>query len=72
MKISSFFIDFIMSLIYYIYNLYKEELMKIKYDEVIIFKISKDLKEKMESKAYEKGQTVSDYLRGLIVKDVKE
>lgn len=46
--------------------------MKIKYDEVIIFKISKDLKEKMESKAYEKGQTVSDYLRGLIVKDVKE
>ena len=72
MKISSFFIDFIMSLIYIIYNLYKEELMKIKYDEVIIFKISKDLKEKMESKAYEKGQTVSDYLRGLIVKDVKE
>ena len=46
--------------------------MKIKYDEVIIFKSSKDLTEKMESKAYEKGQTVSDYLRGLIVKDVKE
>lgn len=46
--------------------------MKIKYNENIIFKVSSELKEALEERAYQNGQNVSEYIRGLIIRDVKE
>ena len=42
------------------------------YDECIIVKLPKELKEKLKTKAEENCQNMSDYIRGLIVKNLKE
>ena len=42
------------------------------YDENLLIKIPKELKEKMKKKAEENCQNMSDYVRSLIVKDLKE
>lgn len=42
------------------------------YSETLIIKLPKELKEKLKEKADLNCQTVSDYVRGLIVKDLRE
>lgn len=42
------------------------------YDECVIVKLPKDLKEKVKKKAEKNCQNMSDYIRSLIVKDLKE
>ena len=42
------------------------------YDTKLIINLPKDLKEKMKAKAQENCQTVSDYLRSLVIKDLRE
>lgn len=42
------------------------------YDECVIVKLPKDLKEKVKKKAEQNCQNMSDYIRSLIVKDLKE
>lgn len=42
------------------------------YDDSLLVKIPKEIKEKVKNKAKENCQTASDYIRGLIVKDLKE
>lgn len=42
------------------------------YDENLLIKLPKEMKEKIKNKAKENCQTASDYVRSLIVKDLKE
>lgn len=42
------------------------------FDEKLFILIPKDLKEKIKGIADEEYKTVSDYVRGLIIKDVKK
>lgn len=42
------------------------------YDTNFLIKLPKELKEKMKKKAEENCQTLSEYIRSLIVKDLKE
>lgn len=41
------------------------------YDENLIILIPKEIKAKIKKKAIENCQTVSDYVRSLIIKDLK-
>lgn len=41
------------------------------YDEAILIKIPNDLKEKIKTKAKQNCQNMSDYIRSLIVKDLR-
>lgn len=42
------------------------------YDENLMILIPKEMKEKLKEKAKSKYQTVSDYVRNLIVKDLEK
>jgi predicted DNA-binding protein len=42
------------------------------YSENLMIKIPKELKEQLKEEAELRCQTVSDYVRGLIVKDLRE
>ena len=42
------------------------------YDENLLIKLPKDLKEKIKKKAEKNCQNMSDYIRSLVVKDLKE
>lgn len=42
------------------------------YNENLLIKIPKELKEKVKIKAEQNCQNMSDYVRSLIVKDLKE
>lgn len=42
------------------------------YDGNLLIKIPESLKEKIKERAEENCQNMSDYVRGLIVKDLKE
>lgn len=42
------------------------------YNDSLLIKIPKEMKEKIKDKAVENCQTTSDYIRGLIMKDLKE
>lgn len=42
------------------------------YNENLMIKIPKDMKEKVKEIAEKQYQTVSDYIRGLIIKDIQE
>lgn len=42
------------------------------YDENLMILIPKEMKEKIKEKAKNKYQTVSDYVRNLIVKDLEK
>lgn len=42
------------------------------YNDNIMIKISKEMKEELKTKAEQNYQTVSDYVRSLILKDLRE
>ena len=42
------------------------------YDNSLIIKLPKELKEKIKNKAQANCQTASEYVRSLVVKDLKE
>lgn len=45
--------------------------MGIKYDSQIFIKIPASIKEQAEEKAFSESKTISEYIRNLIVKDLK-
>ena len=42
------------------------------YDETILIKVPSDLKQKVKEKARLNCQNMSDYVRALVIKDLKE
>lgn len=46
--------------------------MGVRYDSQIFIKIPKAIKEQVDKKADEESKTISDYIRSLIVKDLKK
>ena len=42
------------------------------YNESLLIKMPKEMKDKIKNKAKENCQTASDYVRSLVVKDLKE
>lgn len=46
--------------------------MGIRYDYRLMINVTKEMKEEANKKAFENGQTLSTYIRDLIVKDLKK
>lgn len=46
--------------------------MKLNFDEKILIKLPKKMKDRAEEIALENGQSLSAYVRALIMKDIKE
>ena len=54
------------------YAIFLEFLRDKRFDDYLIVKLSKQLKQQAIERAESKYSTLSDYLRGLIVKDLEE